>query len=430
MWSILNHVTLIIVGVAFTTSLGDTKQNVTVVMALSEPYLMLKEYEGMKKYGVRSMEEYEGLSVWEKYEGFSKDLVLELCKEAKIKVDIRVVDSYGKYDENTGRWTGMIGELIEGTADMAIADLTITEARDKVIDFSVPFMKGGITILYKKPPPCEPNMFFFLTPFSMEVWISIIASYLGMVILYFISKLIKTKGSESDENKIASFSLPILKTTSAIFTIFLVCIYTATLSRAFTLEPEPIPESVEDLAGQNKIKFGMVHSGSTQAFFRESKDHIYEKMWRAMSEKPEVFTKDNKDGVNRVRRDDGNYAFLMESNTAKYVTERKCDLRTIGGLLNKADYGIGFQLESIHRKPINQALLKLESEGTLKRLKIKWWKQKRGGGACANWDGTEREVLTTLELNNIAGLFWFLLFGFIIIIVAIGLEGLWRYYKA
>merc|ERR1711892_390156 len=406
------------------TSLGDTKQNITVLMASSEPYLMLKEYGGMKEYGVRSMEEYEGLSVWEKYEGFSKDLVLELCKEAKIEVDIRVVDSYGKYDENTGRWTGMIGELIEGTADMAIADLTITEARDKVIDFSVPFMKGGITILYKKPPPCEPNMFYFLTPFSMEVWISIIASYLGMVILYFISKLIKTKGSESDENKIASFSLPMLKTTSAIFTIFLVCIYTATLSRAFTLEPEPTPESVEDLAGQNKIKFGMVHSGSTQAFFRESKDHIYEKMWRAMSEKPEVFTKDDKDGVNRVQRSDGDYAFLMESNAAEYVTQRKCDLRTIGGLLNQADYGIGFPLESIYRKPINQALLRMKNKGTLKRLKTKWW---RGWGVCKDWGG-QRDVLSQLGLANIAGLFWVLLFGFIVIIVAFGSEALWRYY--
>merc|ERR1712106_517825 len=208
-------------------------------MPLSEPYLMLKEYEGS--------------NTDEKYEGFNMDLVKELENVLGNTIDIKVVDSYGKYDENTGRWTGMVGELIEGTADMAIADLTITEARDKVIDFSVPFMKGGITILYKKPPPCEPNMFYFLTPFSMEVWISIIASYLGMVILYFISKLIKTKGSGSDENKIASFSLPILKTTSAIFTIFLVCIYTATLSGSLTIHKISTFQSVDDLARQNKI---------------------------------------------------------------------------------------------------------------------------------------------------------------------------------
>ena len=178
MWSILNHVTLIIVGVAFTTSLGNSKQNLTVVMALSDPYLMLKEYEG---------------SNVEKYEGFNMDLVKELEKVLGNTIDIRVVDSYGKYDENTGRWTGMVGELIEGTADMAIADLTITEARDKVIDFSVPFMKGGITILYKKPQEYAPNHFLFLDPFNPDVWVSIITSYFGMAIFFFHFKAYQNK---------------------------------------------------------------------------------------------------------------------------------------------------------------------------------------------------------------------------------------------
>jgi len=424
MWSMLNHVTLIIVGVAFTTSLGDTKQNLTVVMSLSDPYLMLKENEG---------------SNVEKYEGFNMDLVNELENVLGNTMDIRVVDSYGKYDENTGRWTGMVGELIEGTADMAIADLTITEGRGTVIDFSVPFMEGGITILYKKPQEYAPSHFLFLNPFPTDVWFSIIASYLGMVIMYVISKLIKTKGSESDENKISSFSLPILKTTSAIFTIFLVCIYTASLSGSLTIHKISTFQSVEDLAYQNKIKYGMVSSGSTEAFFRDSEEDVYLRLWVAMSQNIEWgFSESNKEGVDRVLRDNGDYAFFMESNTAKYVTERICDLITIGkynwedigGLLNQVDYGIGFPLDSIHRKPINQALLKLESEGTLKKLKTKWWKQKRGGGACAAWCGQETEVLTTLGLANIAGLFWLLLFGFIIIIVAIGLEGLWRYYKA
>jgi len=415
MWSMLNHVTLIIVGVAFTTSLGDTKQNLTVVMSLSDPYLMLKENEG---------------SNVEKYEGFNMDLVNELENVLGNTMDIRVVDSYGKYDENTGRWTGMVGELIEGTADMAIADLTITEGRGTVIDFSVPFMEGGITILYKKPKEYAPSHFLFLNPFPTKVWISIIASYLGLAILYFISKLIKTKGSESHENKIASFSLPILKTTSAIFTIFIVCIYTASLSGSLTIHKISTFQSVDDLARQNKIIYGMVPSGSTQAFFRKSENYVYQLLWQAMSQNKEFFSESNKEGVDRVLRDNGDYAFFMESNTAEYVTERICDLITIGGLLNQVDYGIGFPLDSIHRKPINQALLKLESEGTLKKLKTKWWKQKRGGGACAAWCGQETEVLTTLGLANIAGLFWLLLFGFIIIIVAIGLEGLWRYYKA
>ena len=44
--------------------------------------------------------------------------------------------------------------------------------------------------------------------------------------------------------------------------------------------------------------------------------------------------KSNKEGVERVLKDNGDYAFLMESTTAKYVTERICDLKTVGGIIS------------------------------------------------------------------------------------------------
>ena len=38
-----------------------------------------------------------------------------------------------------------------GKADLALADLTITSKREKVLDFTVPFMQIGITILFSQP---------------------------------------------------------------------------------------------------------------------------------------------------------------------------------------------------------------------------------------------------------------------------------------
>ena len=35
-----------------------------------------------------------------------------------------------------------------GAADLALADLTITAARERVVDFTVPFLQTGITVLY------------------------------------------------------------------------------------------------------------------------------------------------------------------------------------------------------------------------------------------------------------------------------------------
>lgn len=36
----------------------------------------------------------------------------------------------------------------------------------------------------------------------------------------------------------------------------------------------------------------------------------------------------------------GNYAFLMESTSIEYVTERNCDLTQVGGMLDTKSYGI------------------------------------------------------------------------------------------
>ena len=45
----------------------------------------------------------------------------------------------------------MVGEVMTGKADLALADLTITSKREKVVDFTVPYMQTGITILFSQP---------------------------------------------------------------------------------------------------------------------------------------------------------------------------------------------------------------------------------------------------------------------------------------
>ena len=57
---------------------------------------------------------------------------------------------------------------------------------------------------------------------------------------------------------------------------------------------------------------------------------------------PPVFTQSNGAGVQRVLDSDGLYAFLMESNSIQYQTERNCDLIQVGKLLDLKGHGIAF----------------------------------------------------------------------------------------
>jgi len=67
------------------------------------------------------------------------------------------------------------------------------------------------------------------------------------------------------------------------------------------------------------------------------------------STKPDVFTDSNAEGIERVKADDGLYAFLMESTTIEYVVERNCDTMQIGGLLDSKGYGIALPPGSPYR---------------------------------------------------------------------------------
>lgn len=56
---------------------------------------------------------------------------------------------------------------------------------------------------------------------------------------------------------------------------------------------------------------------------------------------PELMMETNEEGVKKVETD--NYAFLMESTTIEYQTERHCTLAQVGNLLDDKGYGIAMK---------------------------------------------------------------------------------------
>jgi len=55
-----------------------------------------------------------------------------------------------KLENDTKRWTGMVGELLSGEADLAVAPMTITPDRAARVEFTKPFKYLGLTILVKR----------------------------------------------------------------------------------------------------------------------------------------------------------------------------------------------------------------------------------------------------------------------------------------
>ena len=401
-----------------------------VLIAISHPYGMLK----------RSADTMVGN---DRYEGFGIDIIQELSKMLGFNYTFEVQGDnvYGSYSKQKKKWTGMLGKIIAGEADLAITDLTITSEREAAVDFTMPFMNLGISILYRKPMKTPPSLFSFLSPFSAGVWWYLIGAYiLVSVALFVVGRLCPAEWNnpypcieepEELENQftfknslwftigsimqqgseIAPIGLSTRMMASSwwFFCLIMVSSYTANLAAFLTVETLVSPFSnVEELAKKKTIKYGAKTGGSTLTFFKDSNYSTYKDMYDYMkANEDEVLTQDNDSGLKKVLMED--YAFLMESSSIEYITERYCNVTQIGGLLDAKGYGIAMKKDSPYRHALNTAVLKLQQSGLITELKTKWWTQKRGGGKCREDSG--QSMAEELDLDNVGGVFLVLTVG-------------------
>ncbi|XP_070804512.1 glutamate receptor 2 isoform X3 [Pituophis catenifer annectens] len=422
-------------GLSGNDTSGLENKTIIVTTILESPYVMMKK-------------NFEFLEGNERYEGYCVDLAAEIAKHCGFKYKLTIVGDgkYGARDAETKIWNGMVGELVYGKADIAIAPLTITLVREEVIDFSKPFMSLGISIMIKKPQKSKPGVFSFLDPLAYEIWMCIVFAYIGVsVVLFLVSRFSPYEwhteefedGRETQSNESTNefgifnslwFSLGAFMQQGCdisprslsgrivggvwwFFTLIIISSYTANLAAFLTVERMVSPiESAEDLSKQTEIAYGTLDSGSTKEFFRRSKIQVFDKMWTYMkSAEPSVFVRTTAEGVNRVRKSKGKYAYLLESTMNEYIEQRKpCDTMKVGGNLDSKGYGIATPKGSSLRNAVNLAVLKLNEQGLLDKLKNKWWYDK---GECGSGGGDSKEKTSALSLSNVAGVFYILVGG-------------------
>ena len=154
-------------------SVSLANRTLVVTTILNDPYMMMRESAAV-------------LAGNQQYEGFVPDMVEALSRILGFNVTLRVVEdgNYGGW--NGVKWNGMIQEVLTGMADMAVADLSITTGRLEAVEFSMPWMNLGISIIYQKPRKAPPGLLSFMEPFSDGVWLCTVGAILLTAFLTFL----------------------------------------------------------------------------------------------------------------------------------------------------------------------------------------------------------------------------------------------------
>ncbi|XP_054005653.1 ionotropic receptor 25a [Hylaeus anthracinus] len=252
------------------------------------------------------------------YYGFCIDLLNEIKNIVEFQYEIRETDDkqYGNLLED-GTWSGMMKELIDQRADIALSSLWVTAEREKVVDFTVPYYDlVGLSIMMLKTKTST-SLFKFLTVLENEVWFCILAAYLFTSVLLWIfdrwspysyqnnrekykdddekrefnlrecfwfcmTSLTPQGGGEAPKN----LSGRLVAATWWLFGFIIIASYTANLAAFLTVSRLEIPiETLEDLSKQYKIQYAPVMNSPAYVYFERMAaiEQTFFNIWKQMS---------------------------------------------------------------------------------------------------------------------------------------------------
>uniref|UniRef100_A0A182U2P9 Ionotropic glutamate receptor L-glutamate and glycine-binding domain-containing protein n=1 Tax=Anopheles melas TaxID=34690 RepID=A0A182U2P9_9DIPT len=337
-----------------------------------------------------------GEPIWE---GYCIDFLHQLSVVMNFDYDLVSPrnGTFGLRDAD-GKWDGLVGDLVVGEIDFAIASLKMTAEREEVVDFVAPyFEQTGILIAMRKPVR-ETSLFKFMTVLRLE------------------------GGGEAPK----ALSGRTLVAAYWLFVVLMLATFTANLAAFLTVERMQTPvQSLEQLSRQSRIKYTVVKDSDTHDYFRNMKnaeDVLYQ-MWRnltlssgndqaqyrvwdypikeqyinilsAIESANPVTTA--AEGFRRVNeRLDADFAFIHDSAEIRYEISRNCNFTEVGEVFAEQPYGIAVQQGSHLQDELSYFILELQKERYFESLTAKFWNNS-ARSQCPNTDDSEGITLESL----------------------------------
>uniref|UniRef100_A0A667XG13 Glutamate receptor n=1 Tax=Myripristis murdjan TaxID=586833 RepID=A0A667XG13_9TELE len=326
--------------------------------------------------------------------GYCIDLLEKLAEDMGFSFDLYIVGD-GKYGamSGSGRWTGLVGDLLGGTADMAVTSFSINSARSRVIDFTSPFYSTSLGILVRSRDTAAP-IGAFMWPLHWSMWVGIFVTlHLTALFLTLYEWNSPFGMTPHGRNRLRVFSYSsalnlcyailfgrtvatktpkcwtgrFLMNLWAIFCLLVLSSYTANLAAVMVGE-----KTFEQVSGIHDDKlhhpslgfrFGTVRESSAEDYMKKSFPEMHDYMRH---------THTHRTAPNPPALD----AFIMDKALLDFEVsiDADCKLLTVGKPFAIEGYGIGLPQGSPLTRNVSEFVSRYKSDGFMDMLHDKWYK--------------------------------------------------------
>ena len=370
------------------------------------------------------------------FEGYLIDLLNFLKADLKFDYILYEVEDkkWGNKLSN-GQWTGLIQDVVTNKADFAIADLTVTKAREEAVRFSKAYFRAGMALAMRLHQE-EKTLFYWLNPLATNVWIAMIGvCLLCSLVMCFYSKYSPMSyeiGQEDEINftfynciwfMVTSFmqqgpddgspkclSARLIAIVWWITCILIITLYSATLTANLTVSNMEKPiNSIQDLTKQDRYTYGTVGNTSYQSMFQNAKHAEYAKV----NEKLKFVNKADLAYTKLIEED---FIFIWDTPLLDYEKrKRQCSFERLPNEFGYSQYASAFPRNNSTMEHVahlfDKAILGYDEKRTLQKTWENWLD--RAGSCTKSSTQSSSESNRYISLYDLSGLF--LLIGAIIL---------------
>ncbi|XP_071536859.1 glutamate receptor ionotropic, delta-2-like [Panulirus ornatus] len=332
--------------------------------------------------------------------------------------------------------TGLVGMVARHEAHATLCELTITDIRETVVDFTVPYYQESMTLV--SPAPKEKNRSFAIfSPFTAEVWISIcLMTILMGPMLYLVSRVLVVYLEEQDTAlySLPSFSFNVYRNLMVqgnvikshrwslrfIFLFwYLLCFYiyaiysgTLTAALAVTTYEKPI-DSLYDLAQAYQAGFTIstIKDTNYDTTFKRAKSGIYQEVWQLFNheDRDQSFLPSTEVGFEMVM----NHKYVLinaELNSRLKATRRgRQKFHIARDTFLPQGYGIACSSGSPFKDTFSRILVRLTEVG----LVSKWADDEVDKVSQRVPPSSESGGPTAISLQHLQAAFFIMVLGFV-----------------
>ncbi|KYN19532.1 Glutamate receptor 1, partial [Trachymyrmex cornetzi] len=343
------------------------------------------------------------------------------------------INEHGVQNRQTLIWSGVMGKIVSGRADFAVADMSLTSLRKRYVDFTMPLIVSRINLYIKEPGICGVKWIGYFQTFNSRTWATIIILIATVPLLLFFMKSYRHQSRSAmdliSENFICIWGIfcqqaliefpKNLSLRVAYITIFLTAMlimahYSAALICFLTVCTRVLPfQTLEEFIDDGTYKLIMIRGTADYEVITFQAQHeaklFYVKLMKLMKDESEL-PRNLEEGFMQVCSEK-NVAFMVLSARKKSVEkEIPCKLSSI--TTERIDnLAMVLSKNNPYTGVINYHLQKFLDNGMIMRLRETYSPQ-----------SVENKIYKPVYLFNIVPILAILCGGFIISIMIMIIE--------